>query len=301
MLKQFFSVIILILFLFTASLQGSGRLRFTAIYEVQQGDTLLGIASKFGVSLEDLLRVNQLDESSIIRLHDDLIIPHYTAEEVPVFHGRILSPPPQEVLYNLGEINYPVRLRETAPVVDIPPEKTIHYRVQPGDNLYSLARYFNTTVQVIQILNNLEGTVIHIGQRLLLPTTNLSPRQAFGRSINQWELDLLARAISGEARGEPLLGQVAVGAVIINRLLSSAFPNSMEGVIYQPRQFSAVCDGQINLVPSPTSFLAARRALEGEDPTMGALYFYNPRTAVNVAFFERVNKTIEIGNHVFGH
>lgn len=141
--------------------------------------------------------------------------------------------------------------------------------------------------------------MIHIGQQLLLPTLHLTPRQSFGRTVAQSELELLARTISGEARGEPLLGQVAVGAVIINRVLSPAFPNTLQEVIYQPRQFSCVCDGQINRPPTASSYIAARRALEGEDPTMGALYFYNPRTAVNVAFFERVNKIMEIGNHVF--
>lgn len=298
--KGLFLLMVLVL-LAAFSLPGGGRIRFTVIYEVQEGDTPLEIASTFGVPLADLLRANNMNENSIIRLEDELIIPYPFQEENPVFHSQIMSPPPREFIYNLGEVNYPIRIRGREPVVDIPAEKTILYRVQPGDTLYTLARYFNTTVQVIKVLNHLEGSTIQIGQRLLLPTINLNPRQAIGRSITQREMDLLARAISGEARGEPLLGQVAVGAVILNRLFSSAFPNTIEGVIYQPNQFSAVCDGQINLIPSSSSYLAARRALEGEDPTMGALFFYNPRTAVNVAFFERVNKTIEIGNHVFGH
>lgn len=294
---RLFFLIMLMVLVFT--LTSEGRLRFTVIYEVKEGDTLMGIANRFNVSLADLLKVNNLHENSIIRIEDDLIIPYSQEEEIPVFYSNLLEPLPYDKIYNLGEINYAVRIREAPVLVDIPLDKTILYRVQPGDNLYSLARYFNTTIKEIRALNNLEGSMIHIGQQLLLPTLHLTPRQSFGRTVAQSELELLARTISGEARGEPLLGQVAVGAVIINRVLSPAFPNTLQEVIYQPRQFSCVCDGQINRPPTASSYIAARRALEGEDPTMGALYFYNPRTAVNVAFFERVNKIMEIGNHVF--
>lgn len=301
MVKFITILFISLLLFFTISFTGEGRLGFIIIYEVNEGDTLIEISRRFDVSLEDLLRANDLNEESIIRFGDELIIPYGTEEEMPVFHSSIMSPVPPEQIYNLGEVIHAVRIREAPAIEDIPKEETILYRVQPGDNLYALARYFNTTVRTIMTLNRMDDHLLNIGDELLLPTHKLTPRQTFGRTVSQSELEILARAISGESRGEPLLGQVAVGAVIINRVLHPAFPNTLQEVIYQPNQFSAVCDGQINRVPTTGSYIAARRALEGEDPTMGALYFYNPRTAVNVAFFERVNKTIEIGNHVFGH
>lgn len=289
----------LCLLFFSYTMKGEGRLRFIIIYEVQEGDTLLGIANSFNVSLEDLLKANDLKETSIIRIYDELVIPCSSEEDLLDFNSSIMSSVPHDQIFNLGEIHQAIRIRETM-TEDIPLDKTILYRVQPGDNLYSLARYFNTTVRDIMALNNLDDTLLSIGQEILLPTYKLTPRQTFARSVTQSELELLARTINGEARGEPLIGQVAVGAVIINRVLHSSFPSTLQEVIYQPNQFSAVNDGQINHAPSASSYIAARRALDGEDPTMGALYFYNPRTAINVAFFERINMTIEIGNHVFG-
>ena len=109
---------------------------------------------------------------------------------------------------------------------------------------------------------------------------------------------LLARLIYGEARGESYVGQVAVGAVVMNRIKSASFPNTMSGVIYQRYAFTAVDDGQINLTPNATARKAALDAMNGWDPTYGALYYYNPRTATSSWIFSR-NTTVTIGNHVF--
>ena len=92
---------------------------------------------------------------------------------------------------------------------------------------------------------------------------------------------LLARAINGEARGEPYAGQVAVGAVILNRVKHPSFPNTVAGVIYQPGAFTAVDDGQIDAAMTSSCERAARDALNGWDPTGGAIYYYNPVTATN--------------------
>jgi len=113
------------------------------------------------------------------------------------------------------------------------------------------------------------------------------------------EVTLLARAIHGEARGEPYIGQVAVGAVILNRVKSPLFPNTIAGVIYQPGAFTAVSDGQINLPPSETSYKAARDALNGWDPTYGALYYWNPATATSKWIWSRQVR-LKIGKHWFG-
>lgn len=112
------------------------------------------------------------------------------------------------------------------------------------------------------------------------------------------DLHLLAKCVHAEARGEPYTGQVAVAAVILNRVKSSSFPNTIAGVIYQPYAFTAVNDGQINLSPNSTAYKAAQDALNGWDPTYGCLYYYNPRTATSSWIWSR-QTVVTIGNHIF--
>ena len=112
------------------------------------------------------------------------------------------------------------------------------------------------------------------------------------------DINLLARLVYGEARGESYTGQVAVAAVVLNRVRSSSFPNTISGVIYQPYAFTVVADGQINLTPNDTAIKAAKAAMNGWDPTGGAIYYYNPRTATSSWIYSR--KTVAtFGNHVF--
>ncbi len=114
------------------------------------------------------------------------------------------------------------------------------------------------------------------------------------------DIQLMARAINGEARGEPYEGQVAVGAVILNRVKSSQFPNTVAGVIYQSGAFTAVSDGQINqpIAQDSTVYKAAQDAKNGWDPTGGCIYYFNPATATNKWIWSRpLVKTI--GKHRF--
>lgn len=117
-------------------------------------------------------------------------------------------------------------------------------------------------------------------------------------SITDSELNLLARCVYGEARGEPYNGQVAIAAVVLNRVKSSKFPNTISGVIYQKGAFTAVSDGQINLTPNQTAYNAARDALGGWDPTGGCLYYYNPATATS-SWIWTLTVHIKIGKHNF--
>ena len=112
------------------------------------------------------------------------------------------------------------------------------------------------------------------------------------------DLNLLSRIIYGESRGEPYSGQVAVGAVVLNRVKSSSFPNSIAGVIYQNGAFDAVSDGQINMSPESTAKKAAQDALNGWDPSYGAIYYFNPATATNKWIWSRP-MTVTIGKHRF--
>jgi N-acetylmuramoyl-L-alanine amidase len=115
---------------------------------------------------------------------------------------------------------------------------------------------------------------------------------------NSNDYNLLARVISAEARGEPFVGQVAVGAVILNRVEHPSFPNTVPGVIYQPGAFSCLQDGQFNQPVASSAYLAAQDAINGWDPTDGAIYYYNPAKTSNAWMWSRPI-LLKIGNHNF--
>ena len=136
-----------------------------------------------------------------------------------------------------------------------------------------------------------EKTAAAMGLRLS-STVSASTKPASG------DVYLLAQCIYSESRGEPYKGQVAVGAVVLNRVKSSTFPNSIAGVVYQKGAFSAVDDGQINLTPNDSALKAAKDAMNGWDPTGGCLYYYNPAKTSNRWIRSRPI-VVRIGNHVF--
>ena len=112
------------------------------------------------------------------------------------------------------------------------------------------------------------------------------------------ELSILARLVSGEARGEPYIGQVAVAAVVLNRVRSDDFPDTVSAVIFQPGAFDAVWDGQFDMTPTDSALRAARDAMNGWDPTGGCTYYYNPSTATNAWIWTR-DVQLTIGRHAF--
>ncbi|MGI6029867.1 MAG: spore cortex-lytic enzyme [Candidatus Heteroscillospira sp.] len=112
------------------------------------------------------------------------------------------------------------------------------------------------------------------------------------------DVALLARLISAEARGEPYSGQVAVGAVVLNRMKHPSFPNTMSGVIYQPGAFSCMYDGQFNQPVADSAYKAAREAMNGSDPSGGAIYYFNPATATSKWIWSRP-LIVVIGKHRF--
>ena len=128
---------------------------------------------------------------------------------------------------------------------------------------------------------------------------NLSSSSSSNSSnVSSSNLNLLSRVVYGEARGESYTGQVAVAAVVLNRVKSSSFPNTISGVVYQSGAFDCVSDGQINLTPNETAKKAAQDALNGWDPTYGAIYYFNPATATNKWIWSRP-MTVTIGKHRF--
>ena len=121
-----------------------------------------------------------------------------------------------------------------------------------------------------------------------------------GKAVGYKNIDtnLLARCVNGEARGEPYVGQVAVAAVVLNRIADPAFPKTVADIIYQPQAFSSVSDGQINLPPSASAIRAAQEAVSGSDPSKGAVFFFNPAKTTNKYIWSRP-EIIQIGNHIF--
>ena len=150
------------------------------------------------------------------------------------------------------------------------------------------------TMMIFILLIAILGTLIYICQE------NVNPNISYAASSNTSDIQLMARAINGEARGEPYEGQVAVGAVILNRVKSSQFPNTIAGVIYQKGAFTAVADGQINqpIDSNSTVYKAARDAMNGSDPTGGCIYYFNPNTATNKWIWSRPLVKV-IGKHRF--
>ena len=132
----------------------------------------------------------------------------------------------------------------------------------------------------------------------IMKSSNNSSASNSGSTSNSSDTNLLARLIYGEARGEPYTGQVAVGAVVLNRVRSSKFPNTIAGVIYQSGAFDVVADGQINMSPNSTAIKAAKDAINGWDPSYGSIYYFNPSTATNKWIWSRPH-TVTIGKHRF--
>lgn len=129
-------------------------------------------------------------------------------------------------------------------------------------------------------------------------TTTTTTTATSASTTTSSDLELLARAVYGEARGEPYIGKVAVAAVVLNRVKSSSFPSTIAGVIYQKSAFTCVSDGQFWLTPDADAYRAARDALNGWDPTYGCLYYYNPSTAKSSWIWSRQVR-LTIGKHVF--
>ena len=159
--------------------------------------------------------------------------------------------------------------------------------------------YGSKTVAAVKWFQSKNGLVADgIAGPKTLAAMGIYTSSSSSNSSNNSDLNLLARLVYGEARGEPYTGQVAVAAVVLNRVESSKFPNSIAGVIYQPGAFDVVADGQINMAPDSTAIKAARDALNGWDPSYGSIYYFNPNTATSSWIWSRPH-VVTIGNHRF--
>ena len=160
--------------------------------------------------------------------------------------------------------------------------------------------YGSQTVSAVKSFQKKNGLTVDgiAGTQTLKAMGITSSSSSSSSSNNSSNVNLLARVVYGEARGEPYTGQVAVAAVVLNRVKSSKFPNTISGVVYQSGAFDAVADGQINMTPDTTAKKAAQDALNGWDPAYGAIYYFNPSTATNKWIWSRP-MTVTIGKHRF--
>lgn len=237
---------------------GSGS---TFQYTVKSGDTLYLIAVSYGTTVDAIMSLNNLRTTEI-------------------YPGQVLTIPG-----NGGGST---------------PSGT-WYTVQYGDSLYLIARAYGTTVEALMAANGLYSTEIYPGQTILIPGSRsgqTNPPSRGSYSVSQQEAYLLAQLITAEAAGEIFEGQVAVGAVVLNRVADPRFPNTITGVIYEPWQFEPVMNGTIYITPDPMCIRAAEAAIAGWDPVDGALFFFNPDKAYG-EFFSTLTYVRRIGNHVF--
>lgn len=185
----------------------------------------------------------------------------------------------------------------TSSLLYVSPAMAWTYQIKRGDSLYKISRRYGSNVKELSKTNQLESDLILSGDAIWIPENEAKPMQ---NSRGKNDLYLLARLISGEARGESYEGQVAVGAVIMNRLNSEDFPNTIADNVFKKGEFESVSNGQIWETVTPSAQRAAEAAISGEDPTGGALYFYNPgkvHSKYNWIWTRQV--TGRIGLHVF--
>ena len=161
--------------------------------------------------------------------------------------------------------------------------------------------YGSRTEEAVRWFQRKNGLSVdgQVGDQTLAALGISTAGEGAGASADQsGDLYLLARLISAEARGEPYIGQVAVGAVVLNRVEHPSFPNTISGVIYQPGAFSCLDDGQFDQPVAESAFRAAQEALDGYDPSYGAIYYFNPGTATSKWIWSRP-LIVQIGNHRF--
>jgi len=240
-----------------------------AIHNVLPGESLYTISLEYDISLNSLMEANGIQDS-LIYPGQQLYIPESNSG---------------------GEI--------------------VYYNVREGDSLYLIGRRYGVSYQDIMQANRLTDTVIYPGMVLNIPglfgaaVGQTAPQVSRGSNFlrpSSADVDLLARLITAEADGEPYAGKVAVGAVVLNRINSTDFPKTIQDVIYQyddgTYQFEPVMNGWIDKPASALSIQAAKDALNGIDPTNGALYFFAANKVSNKWLLSRPVSTV-IGSVVF--
>lgn len=203
-------------------------------------------------------------------------------------------------LQPLARAVYSFRLQLATPVPVQAPAVPVQggswiYTVRRGDTLFTIGRRFGFSEETLRRWNGLSSNLLRVGQRITIPPASEAQR---ANRIVGGDIEMLSRIIKAEAEAEPYTGQVAVGAVVLNRTRHPGFPNTISGVIYQPHAFESVTNGWFYQPATDTSYQAARAAISGWDPSGGAIYFFNPAKTRNRYIWSRRIIT-QIGRHVF--
>lgn len=278
---------------------------------VQRGETLWSLAQKHDTKVDEIVKLNALKNPDKIRAGESIWIPDQEKEENIENTEKInksgkerMLPETEdtnEVTWGLGALRRHFAKLEAAflPSSGVSRQSlelvTYDIYVHPQSVHLEAA----DSVPENKRSNDLDAVQ---EQRLSwaasLETEGRVHSRGLGYAVSQGDVELLSRVIHGEARGESFEGQVAVGAVVLNRMKDPRFPDTIRGVIYQAGAFTAVADKQIQLSPNDQSYKAAEAALAGQDPTNGALFYFNPRTAKDDWIKSR-SVVKRIGNHTF--
>lgn len=282
---------------------------------VQRGETLWQLAQRYQTTVDELVRLNQVKKPNQIREGQFLWVPSGETKEKSEDLGTMdVKEYSEEVLTASTQVGELEKVRVTEKVAYTPWWVSILRSVPafattlslPESKIQTYEIFVNRDTELPEkpLIGSLPDTKDDdqklVTQKPVVATSSESQihSRGLGRLVSKEEVELLSRVIYGEARGEDFSGQVAVGAVVLNRVNDPRFPKTIRGVVYQSGAFTAVDDRQIHLDPDDQAYKAAEAALSGLDPTNGAIFYYNPRTATDPWIKSRT-VIKRIGNHTF--
>ena len=269
---------------------------------VQRGESLWVLAQNYHTTVDEIVKLNKVKSPDNIREGESLWVPNRVPEEKPakieatVVPNYTINPSPSWWV-NALRIRFlqvvPISPRTSNPLLQEAKIPTYEIFVNPETPETPETPLINTPLEDLDALKKLA-----VLKPASIGTESQTLSRSLGRLVSKEDVELLTRVIHGEARGENFEGQVAVGAVVLNRLKDPRFPKTIRAVVYQEGAFTAVNDKQIHLDPNDQAYKAAEAALAGQDPTNGALFYFNPSIATDRWITTRpVIK--RIGNHTF--
>lgn len=263
---------------------------------VQHGETLWGLARSNHTTVDEIVKLNNVKSANSIREGEPLWVPGTVAEQKPAkIEAIIVSDNTADTSWWANALR-----RSIAQVGSVFPRSI---KTLQESTIQTSEIVVNQEAPDSSLINTMPNAIAAV-EKLSIKTSSVEEgksqiiSRSLGRLVTKEDVELLTRVIHGEARGENFEGQVAVGAVVLNRLKDPRFPKTIRAVVYQSGAFTAVEDKQIQLDPTDQSYKAAVAALAGQDPTNGAIFYFNPRLATDHWIKTRpVIKTI--GNHTF--
>ena len=312
---------------FPALVQGSDNssenpINGTVEIVVQRGETLWDLAQSHHTTVDEIVKLNKVKNPDQIREGQSLWFPNQVVEDKPKKIEEIRVSDSSVVMTRANEAvdNTANKAANSSWWVNVLRRRIV--QVGPISPRSSNTKLQESTIQTYEIFVNQEkpdltdppepplvktfpDEIDAVQKQTALKTASTGAKnqsqvlsRSLGRLVSEEEVELLARVIHGEARGENFEGQVAVGAVVLNRLKDPRFPKTIGGVVNQAGAFTAVADKQIKLAPNDQAYKAAEAAFAGQDPTSGALFYFNPRLATDRWITTRT-VVKRIGNHTF--